>query len=283
MMRLGRIVRCAVAWLVRHPAISILTASLSIAFAVAYVLRLGRMRILYYQGDKLSEQDLYGVWKIEKGSAEFLKETFTEDFNGEYIETNQWIFLMPGNWCVHNCYVDYFPPHSGFSRTYGRCIRQKRLFEKPIGTAERERVVKSLTANICGLLDAEKIAGTLEKWRRGERCEFDFFQRWAIRTNNSEEISYGGTLDLDADEFTFGESGKYWIKYTVRLEGMKTVNYGEPTYLVPAFIFIGKDKKGFFLWMPVPWTHDGIFLPDSLTGEGVFFRKAVAEPLPVEL
>lgn len=89
-------------------------------------------------------------------------------------------------------------------------------------------------------------------------------------------------MDLDADEFTFGESGKYWIKYTVRLEGMETANDGETRCLIPAFIFIGKDEKGFFLWVPVPWTHDGVFLPSSLMGEGVFFRKAMAEPQPVE-
>lgn len=165
MMHFGRIVRGAIAWPMRHATISILTACLSIAFAVAYVSRLGRMKILYYQGDQLSEQDLYGVWKIEKSSAEFLKKTFTDDYNGEYIETNQWIYLMPGNWCVHNCYVDYFQPHSGFSRTDGRCFRQKRLFAEPVGTAEREHVAESLTANTRGLPGAKKSPG---RWRNGE-------------------------------------------------------------------------------------------------------------------
>ena len=230
------------------------------------------MRILYYQGDQLREQDLYGVWKIEKSSAEFLKEKFTEPksfCDGEYIETNLWICLMPGNWCVHNCYVDYYPPN-WFSRTQSRIVRQKLLFTEPIETAERERVAERLITNSRSLPDAEKIALTLEKWRRGERCEFDFFQRWVIRTNNSEEISY-------RDEFNYGEAGKRWIKYTVRLEGLATANDGAACYLDPAFIFIGKDEKGFFLWMPVPWTYDGIFLPGSLEGENVVFRKAAAE------
>lgn len=272
MIRFVRIIRDAVTWPVRHAVISILIVCLFIAFTVAYVLHLKTMRILYYQGDQLREQDLYGVWKIEKSSAEFLKEKFTEPksfSDGEYIETNLWICLMPGNWCVHNCYVDY-SPSAWFSRTQSRIVRQKLLFTEPVETAERERVAERLITNSRSLPDAEKIAQTLEKWRRGERCEFDFFQRWVIRTNNSEEISYG-------DEFNYGEAGKRWIKYTVRLEGLATANDGAACYLDPAFIFIGKDEKGFFLWMPVPWTYDGIFLPGSLEGENVVFRKAAAE------
>ncbi len=272
MIRFVRIIRDAGTWPVRHAVISILIVCLSIVYAVGHVSYLKTMRILYYQGDQLREQDLYGVWKIEKSSAEFLKEKFTEPksfSDGEYIETNLWICLMPGNWCVHNCYVDYYPPN-WFSRTQSRIVRQKLLFTEPIGTAERERVAERLITNSRSLPDAEKIALTLEKWRRGERCEFDFFQRWVIRTNNSEEISY-------RDEFNYGEAGKRWIKYTVRLEGLATANDGAACYLDPAFIFIGKDEKGFFLWMPVPWTYDGIFLPGSLEGENVVFRKAAAE------
>ena len=71
MIRFVRIIRDAVTWPVRHAVISILIVCLSIAFTVAYVLHLKTMRILYYQGDQLREQDLYGVWKIEKSSAEF--------------------------------------------------------------------------------------------------------------------------------------------------------------------------------------------------------------------
>ena len=176
---------------------------------------------------------------------------------------------MPGNWCVHNCYVNY-SPSAWFSRTQSGIVRQKLLFTEPVETAERERVAERLITSSRSLPDAEKIALTLEKWRRGERCEFDFFQRWVIRTNNSEEISY-------RDEFNYGEAGKRWIKYTVRLEGLATANDGAACYLDPAFIFIGKDEKGFFLWMPVPWTYDGIFLPGNLEGENVVFRKAAAE------
>ena len=78
MIRFVRIIRDAVTWPVRHAVISILIVCLSIVYAVGHVSYLKTMRILYYQGDQLREQDLYGVWKIEKSSAEFLKEKFTE-------------------------------------------------------------------------------------------------------------------------------------------------------------------------------------------------------------
>ena len=72
MIRFVRIIRDAVTWPVRHAVISILIVCLSIVYAVGHVSYLKTMRILYYQGDQLREQDLYGVWKIEKSSAEFL-------------------------------------------------------------------------------------------------------------------------------------------------------------------------------------------------------------------
>lgn len=261
-----------ITWPSRHPLTSILIACAFSALAIWVVSSIRVKRILYYQGDQLSEHDLYGVWKIEDKSAKFLKEKYKKQksfSNDEYIETNLWICLLPGNWCAHNCYVDY-GNSDWFSRTQSRMVRQKLLFAKPVGADERDCAVKSLIDSSRELPDGEKIAQTLTKWQSGEYCKFDFFQRWIVRTNNTAEISYGGEVD-------YSEAAKQWIKYTVRLEGLEAGNDTVDRYLDPAFIFIGKDEKGLFLWMPVPWTYDGYILPFRLEGQNVVFRKADAE------